>query len=191
MAMWTEWAEPWRAGNAGDARAAQNKIDVDISWFADPIHFGDYPQKLKESFAAYLPAFTDAEKNDLKKSYDYFGITFYTGKWAAERPDNPGGWEVKLVDPSGRRVGDRAESYWLNDVPWSLTSMLKYIDERYDAPEIWVMENGFSEKGEAKRLAGGDAALRDPARIKYFRGYAGAACKSRAAGVNLARFYTW
>lgn len=189
MAMWTEWAEPWRAGNEGDKRAAQSKLDVDISWFADPIHFGDYPQKLKDSYAEVLPKFTDAEKAELKKSYDYFGITFYTGKWAAERPDNPGGWEIKLVDVNGKRVGEQAESYWLNIVPWSLTSMLKYIHDRYDAPEIWVMENGFSEKGESKRPY--PARLQDPARVKYFRGYMDEACKSRAAGINLARYYTW
>ena len=190
MAMWTEWAEPWRGpGNAGDARAAQNKLDVDISWFADVIHFGDYPQKLKDSFKDVLPAFTDAQKAELRRSYDYFGITFYTGKWAAERPDNPGGWEVKLVDVAGKRVGAQAESYWLNDVPWSLTSMLRYIDARYDSPEIWVMENGFSEKGEAKRR-GGDR-LRDGARLSYFRGYIDAACKARKDGIKLTRFYTW
>lgn len=191
MAMWTEWAEPWRKGNEADARAAQNKLDTDISWFADPIHFGDYPQKLKDAFPNDLPAFTEAEKRDLRRSYDYFGITFYTGKWAAERPDNAGGWEVKLVDPSGVRVGVQAESYWLNDVPWSLISMLRYIDRRYGSPEIWVLENGWSEKGESKRASGGEVALKDPSRVKYFRGYTGAACKSRAAGINLARFYTW
>lgn len=191
MAMWTEWSEPWRGyGHEGDRRAAQSKLDVDISWFADAIHFGDYPQKVKDSFKDNLPVFTDAQKADLKKSYDYFGITFYTGKWAAERPDNPGGWEVKLVDATtGQKVGEQAESYWLYNVPWALTSMLKYINDRYDKPEIWVMENGFSEKGEAKRT--GASRLRDPSRVNYFRGYINNACKARADGIKLTRFYTW
>jgi hypothetical protein len=30
-----------------DKRAAQNKLDTDFGWFADPIHFGDYPEHVR------------------------------------------------------------------------------------------------------------------------------------------------
>jgi hypothetical protein len=47
--------------------------------------------------------------------------------------------------------------------------MAYYLDQRYNRPEIWVLENGISEKGEAYRS--GAALLRDPFRTKYFKGY--------------------
>lgn len=32
-----------------DKRAAQNKLDTDFGWFADAIHFGDYPDHIKKT----------------------------------------------------------------------------------------------------------------------------------------------
>ncbi len=46
---------------------------------------------------------------------------------------------------------------------------------RYDYPEIWFLENGVSEKGEAQR--NGAARFKDPFRIKYFKGYIEATCR--------------
>lgn len=35
-----------------DKRAAQNKIDTDFGWFADAIHFGDYPDHIKKTMVS-------------------------------------------------------------------------------------------------------------------------------------------
>lgn len=74
-----------------------------------------------------------------------------------------------------RLVGEQAESYWLYNVPWSISRMLRYMKNRYDNPYIWVLENGISEKGEAYRQ--GDSALQDRLRTDYFKGYISEACK--------------
>lgn len=74
-----------------------------------------------------------------------------------------------------RVVGEQAESYWLYNVPWSINRMLTYMKNRYDNPYIWVLENGISEKKEGDRQ--GEAALRDPLRTDYFRGYISEVCK--------------
>lgn len=84
-----------------DKRAAQNKLDIDFGWFADAIHFGDYPQQIKNT-QKELPSFTDAEKALLRKSYDYMGLTIYTGKYAREVPGNPNGWWVMTTDVNGK-----------------------------------------------------------------------------------------
>jgi beta-glucosidase len=82
-------------------RAAQNKMDVDFGWFADPIHFGDYPATLKRVAGANLPTFSEADKALLRKSYDYMGMTLYTAKYARSN-GNPDGWWVIVTDPSGK-----------------------------------------------------------------------------------------
>ena len=53
-------------------------------------------------------------------------------------------------------------------MPWAINRMVSYMDQRYGRPEIWVLENGISEKGEASRS--GAAALQDPLRTRYFQG---------------------
>ena len=55
-------------------------------------------------------------------------------------------------------------------MPWAISRMVSYIDRRYGAPEVWVLENGVSEKGEAARK--GAAALSDPLRTRFFHGCA-------------------
>jgi len=188
MAVWSEWAEPW-SDAPGDRRAAQNRMDVDFGSFADVIHFGDYPAVVKRTHGQYLPAFTESEKTLLKNSYDYFGITQYTAKWSKENPERPDGWWVRTEDSKGNKLGEQSESYWLYNAPWSIGRMLRYLDTRYGRPEIWVLENGFCEKGEGQRT--GTAVLQDPIRIKYFSGYLSEACRAVDQGVKLTHYLAW
>eukprot|EP00878_Enallax_costatus_P001527 GHUV01001678.1.p1 GENE.GHUV01001678.1~~GHUV01001678.1.p1 ORF type:complete len:401 (+),score=78.89 GHUV01001678.1:691-1893(+) len=189
MALWSEWSEPY-SNSMEDKRSAQNKLDTDFGWFADTIHFGDYPALIKRTQAQYLPVFTDAEKALLRKSYDYMGLTIYTAKWASKAGDGSSdGWWVRTNDRDGKPVGEQAESYWLYNVPWSIGRMLRYMKNRYDNPYIWVLENGISEKGEAGRT--GESALQDRLRTDYFRGYIGEACKATDDGVRLTHYFTW
>ncbi|GBF92735.1 beta-glucosidase-like [Raphidocelis subcapitata] len=188
MALWSEWSEPFR-DTPEDKRAAQNKMDVDFGWFADPINFGDYPDLVKARYSANLPVFTESEKQLLKKSYDYMGLTLYTAKYALRDPQRADGWWVSTKDANGNLVGEQAESYWNYNVPWAISRMLTYIDQRYGKPEIWILENGFSEKGEAQRS--GDDRFKDPLRLKYFRGYIDEVCKVQQQGVRLTHYYIW
>jgi beta-glucosidase len=188
MALWTEWSEPWRQDQAGDRRAAANKMAIDVGWFADTIHFGDYPEQVKQTQSQFLPTFSDYEKSVLKKSYDYMGMTIYTAKWAREN-ENPNGWWIMTTDVNGKPPGEQAQSYWLYNAPWSIYKMLTYIKNRYDNPFIWVLENGISEKGEAQRT--GDAALQDPLRTQYFHGYISETCRAFDEGVRVTHYFAW
>ncbi|KAI8476517.1 MAG: glycoside hydrolase superfamily [Monoraphidium minutum] len=187
MALWSEWSEPY-SEDFKDKRAAQNKMDVDFGWFADAINFGDYPALVKKQYGNYLTPFTDYEKSLLKKSYDYLGLTLYTAKYARDN-GNPDGWWVLTEGKDGKQIGEQAESYWLYNVPWSINRMTTYMSKRYGYPEIQVLENGISEKGEAGRS--GAAALVDPLRTKYFRGYIDEVCKAKSAGAKITHYYAW
>lgn len=37
-----------------DKRASQNKLDTDFGWFADAIHFGDYPAHIKVTKVSHV-----------------------------------------------------------------------------------------------------------------------------------------
>ena len=65
---------------------------------------------------------------------------------------------------------------WLNKVPWGLRVLLNHIKKSYGDPEIYITENGWSEKGEAERV--GAAALNDNERVGYFTEYINEALKA-------------
>lgn len=46
---------------------------MQLSWYADPIWFGDYPASMKQRAGNRLPEFTTEQKIMLKGSYDFFG----------------------------------------------------------------------------------------------------------------------
>jgi beta-glucosidase len=77
-------------------------MDVDFGWFADVIHFGDYPERVKKGkIAVNLIPLTAEEQKMLKGSYDYMGVTLYTGKYARSNGD-PLGWRVSTIGPDGK-----------------------------------------------------------------------------------------
>lgn len=56
-----------------DIKAAQDKHDVAIGWFADPIYLGRYPQSMIDRLGERLPKFTDDEINVVHGSSDFYG----------------------------------------------------------------------------------------------------------------------
>ena len=65
---------------------------------------------------------------------------------------------------------------WLNKVPQGLRKLLSYIKENYGDPDIYITENGWSEKGEEARV--GEAALNDTERVGYYKEYINEALKA-------------
>lgn len=124
-------------------------MDMDLGWFADPLFLGDYPDTVKRTVGADLPALSDADKARIRGSLDFLGINYYTGKWVVAN-GTALGYNVTdvLPDPSApggqRFIGPLAESFWLRVVPWSFRKLLAYVHERYGAPEIFITENGVS-----------------------------------------------
>lgn len=154
-----QWGEPITQ-DPKNIEAAQMYIDFSYGWFADAIHFGDYPESFKKHFNFFglLPKFSAEEKQLLKRSYDYVGINQYTTAYVGSS-----GFKVPFKDPDmipanpispfvafhnnlkGEFIGNgKAASTWLFSVPWGMTRSLEYIQKRYENPDIYIMENGFS-----------------------------------------------
>jgi beta-glucosidase len=77
----------------------------------------------------------------------------------------------------------------LFDVPWGFKKALLYVHEKYNHPEIYITENGFSVKDEAK--APMDSKLKDNARVKYYSGYLNAIQEAIKQGVNIKSYFSW
>lgn len=50
--------------------------------FAHPITYGDYPQSMRSSVGDRLPKFTKEQSQNLKGSYDFIGVNYYTSYYA-------------------------------------------------------------------------------------------------------------
>ncbi len=51
-----------------DVKAAQEKMDFALGWFADPIYLGHYPESMVKRLGDRLPKFTEEEIKMLKGS---------------------------------------------------------------------------------------------------------------------------
>ena len=187
-----------------NVNAAQMYIDFSYGWFADSIHFGDYPESFKNHFKYFIPKFSSEEKELLKMSYDYVGVNQYTTtyighsrfKFPYKDPDmisaNPLFPFVSLhFNLQGQFIGNgKAASTWLFSVPWGMTKSLEYIQKRYDDPDIYIMENGFSVP-EENHLPMYEV-VHDVQRIYFFQDYLNAIqVAMKQSGVKVKAYIAW
>lgn len=66
-----------------DKRAANNKMERELGWLADPLFFGDYPASNKLALGSDLPSFTPEQMAALKGSVDAIGVNVYTARSGA------------------------------------------------------------------------------------------------------------
>jgi len=69
-----DWVEPWDSEEPKDVEACERKLEFAISWFADPVYFGEYPASMRKQLGDRLPQFTEEEKALVKGSNDFYGM---------------------------------------------------------------------------------------------------------------------
>lgn len=131
-----------------------------------------------------LPAMTDEMKKSLIGSADFLALNYYTSRLIAPMSekssessfDNDAGVEYSIDDSwtSGK-------SEWLYTVPQGLHDLLIYIKNKYENPEVFISENGFSDEGE----------LEDDGRIEYIKSHLSAVSTAIEEGCNVTGYTVW
>jgi len=189
-----DWAEPL-SDSAEDKLAAERHIEFQLAWYADPVFKGDYPESMKQYVGDRLPKFTEAQKNLLKGSHDYFGMNHYTSGYVNSNPSQTGeGWDQdqKLTVSQvkdGKLIGPQADSSWLFVVPWGIRKILHWVADRYGKPPIYITENGVSVPGETKMPL--EEALHDQFRIDFYRDYISNVSLAISEGVDVKGYFAW
>ncbi|XP_060034029.1 lactase/phlorizin hydrolase [Erinaceus europaeus] len=176
----SDWAEPLSPERPEDVRASERYLHFMLGWFAHPIFVdGDYPAALRTriqqmnkqcpSPVAQLPEFTKAEKQLLKGSADFLGLSHYTSRLISKAQhhtctpsyDTIGGFSQHM-DP----MWPRTSSPWVRVVPWGIRRLLKFISLEYTRGKVpvFLAGNGMPT-GESEDL------FNDSSRVDYFNQY--------------------
>ncbi|XP_023251850.1 beta-klotho [Seriola lalandi dorsalis] len=126
IVLGSHWVEPQRGqATAANVALCQQSIEAVLGWFANPIFGdGDYPVSLKIKHGALLPTFSPEEKLWVRKTADFFALSF---------------------GPNNLRLGRNLVQYGQTVTP-DLRRILSWIKLEYGDPRVLVAEGGwFSE----------------------------------------------
>jgi lactase-phlorizin hydrolase len=192
----SDWTEP-NSTKPEDIATTERAQQFRVGWFFHPIWKGDYPAVMKESIEtkslgqgynkSRLPEFTQAEIDRIKGTADYFGLNHYSSGYVRFRdsgvtdpPSYDGDQNIEWwVDPSWPSSG----SSWLHVVPWGFRKLLKWIHDEYDGIDIYVTENGMSDR---------NSSMSDGHRIYYYNNYINNMLKAiKLDGANVKGYTAW
>lgn len=187
---------PWDPEDPEDVEACDRKIEFAISWFADPIYFGRYPESMRKQLGDRLPEFTSEEAELVKGSNDFYGMNHYTANYIKHKTGTPpeddtlGNLETLFYNKNGDCIGPETQSFWLRPNPQGFRDLLNWLSKRYGKPKIYVTENGTSILGENDLSL--EEIVKDDFRVKYFNDYAHAMAKaSEEDGVDVRGYLAW
>ncbi|KAI0022050.1 family 1 glycosyl hydrolase [Xylariomycetidae sp. FL0641] len=191
-----DWAYPWDPEDPKDVEAANRKIEFAISWFADPVYFGKYPDSMRKQLGDRLPEFTPEEAELVKGSNDFYGMNHYTADYVKHRDgeaapeDHLGNLTTHSTNKYGECIGPETQSFWLRPNPQGFRNLINWLSKRYGYPDIYVTENGTSIKGENDLPV--EKILEDQFRVDYFRTYVHAMAKAVSEdGCKVKGYMAW
>ncbi|KAL1867400.1 hypothetical protein Plec18167_008672 [Paecilomyces lecythidis] len=194
-----DWADPWDPQNPADVAACEKKIEFFISWFADPIYHGKYPDSMIEQLGPRLPSWTPEDLALVHGSNDFYGMNTYCAHYVRSRPaefqtlnpaDFTGNVDILQENKAGESIGPETDCSWLRPNPQGFRKLLKWLSDRYNRPKIFVTENGTSVKGENDLAL--DKLLDDDFRVWYFRKYIAAMADAVTLdGVDVRGYMAW
>jgi beta-glucosidase len=153
-----------------------------LSWWADPIVFGRYPEDGVHTHAASMPNIRAGDMALISQPVDYLAHNCYNGypvrAGADGRPERlPGGWG---------QGNPRGTLPWLEISPDSLYWAARFQTERYKLPFVFT-ENGLCNTDFVHL----DGAVHDPQRIDYLARYLGGLKRAVAEGVPVVGYFYW
>lgn len=131
---------PWDASDPKDVEAAERKLEFSISWFADPIYHGKYPDSMRAQLGDRLPTFTDDEVALVKGSNDFYGMNHYTANYIRHKKTEPeeddfaGNLELLFENKQGDNIGPETQSVWLRPNPQGFHDLILWLSKRYGFP---------------------------------------------------------
>jgi beta-glucosidase len=162
-----------------DADAARLEDAVRNRWFLDPVLRGEYPAEAMERFGPMLPPGAADDLPTISAPLEFLGVNYYRRHLVQADPQGGG---PRVVRPEGHDVtGMGWEIY-----PDALYELLLRLRDDYDAPPLYITENGAAF---ADHRVNGH--VHDPERTAYIERHLDAVARALDAGVPLAGYFVW
>ncbi|XP_071909819.1 raucaffricine-O-beta-D-glucosidase-like [Coffea arabica] len=184
----SQWWEPLN-DTPPDKEAVERAADFMFGWFMSPITYGDYPKRMRDIVKSRLPKFSKEESQNLKGSFDFLGLNYYTSIYASDASGtksellsyvNDQQVKTQTVGLDGKTdIGPRAGSTWLYIYPLGIYKLLQYVKTHYNSPLIYITANGVDEINDGLTVS---RARIDKTKIKYHQGHL--ACVKQAMDVD-------
>ncbi|EPE27929.1 (Trans)glycosidase [Glarea lozoyensis ATCC 20868] len=191
-----------------DLDAVARNYEFVLGWFNGCWRDGDYSPMIKETLGSLLPNFTQAEKDLIKGSCDFFAIDAYTGYLAtavsggsaacaanSSHPAFPECASSSSLAADGFPLGPSAdnEMSWLYSTPVGIRRFLNVITKDLfpTVPDIVVSEFGFAEpfEGQQTKL---ENILWDLRRSDYYQGFLDNILLAKTVDrVNVTGIFAW
>mmetsp|Transcript_3067 Transcript_3067/g.4367 ORF Transcript_3067/g.4367 Transcript_3067/m.4367 type:complete len:583 (+) Transcript_3067:158-1906(+) len=201
MVINMDFIRPRDPNSAKDKIAAEQRMEFQFAWWADPLTVGHYPESMRRLLGERLPQFTPAQAVQIAGTYDFIGLNHYTSYFAEYKPLSVTGsgfnwwdfWdseaELSPYDLNGELIGPKSESTWLFKVPAGIKQCLLWVNNRYPNKDIYITENGCPAPEESKMTA--NEAYDDAWRIDYLQQYTENAIETLDQGVPLRGYFVW
>jgi beta-glucosidase len=166
-------------------REAARRMDGHLNrWFLDPLLRGSYPADMVGVYEALFgppDAVLDGDLAIIRAPIDFLGVNYYNPERIAAAPT-----ELPL---QARRVPAPPPTTamgWEVD-PEGLHEVLLRLRRDYDAPPVYITENGASFDDPPAT----DGHVDDPQRTAYLQGHLSALARAVADGADVRRYCVW
>ncbi|CAJ1933291.1 unnamed protein product [Sphenostylis stenocarpa] len=180
-----------------DRDAARRGLDFMFGWFMEPLTKGEYPKSMRSMLGNRLPEFTKEESRQLKGSFNFLGLNYYSSFYAAYAPHPLGARPALQTDSlvnvtnehDGKLLGPMAASNWLCNYPRGFRQLLLFIKKQYNNPVIYITENGYDEFNDPTLSL--EESLIDTYRVDYLYRHLYYLQTAIKDGVNVKGYFVW
>jgi beta-glucosidase len=178
-----------------DLDAARRLDGQQNRWFLDPVLRGEYPADVVADYAGLhdMSCVRDGDLEVISTRLDWMGINYYSS-YAVRGLDAPAavadgarptpsvGCESVEIVPNGEPVTHMG---W-DIVPSGLTTTLERVARDYDAPALYITENGAAYEDVVV-----DGRIEDVERTAYIDTHLRAVLDAIDAGVDVRGYFVW
>ncbi|XP_062083938.1 beta-glucosidase 13-like [Humulus lupulus] len=182
--------------------AALRALDFAYGWFMDPLTNGDYPQSMRSLVGNRLPKFSKLQSMNLKGSFDFIGLNYYSSNYASYAPQHnttvenssylTDSWASLSPERNGVPIGPtpNGTANAIYVYPRGIRDILLYTKRKYHNLLIYITENGIDEFNDPNLSL--EEALIDHQRIDYHYRHLYYLQKAiNDDGVNVKGYFAW
>jgi beta-glucosidase len=150
-----------------------------VSWWSDPVIFGEYPEEGLKAYKHFLPKITKEDMRLISQPIDFYGQNMYNG------------FTIRAGEDGNPEYVKRYEGFPKTSTNWPVTPECiywgtKFLYERYKKP-IYITENGVSCHDTISL----DGKVHDPNRIDFLHRYIRELKKSAEEGNDIRGYFEW